>query len=75
MRKPSVKKLENDPGMVYVNEVIAYYRSSLMASMTMHETQLEEAREKYMKLIQLKESRNFYPDANSTMRVTYGTVQ
>lgn len=73
--KPSVKKLENDPGMVYVNEVIAYFRSSLMASMTMHESQLEEAREKYMKLIQLKESRNFYPDANSTMRVTYGTVQ
>ncbi len=75
LSKPKLNTLDKDPGMVYVLSVIQLLRSKLMAASAQQGGNLEVAREKYMKLLQLKETRNFYPDANFTMRVTYGTVK
>jgi len=75
LAKPSMKAIEKDPGMIYVNSLIELFRSELNSASGSRQLQLDELRTKYMKLLQLKETRNFYPDANFTMRVTYGTVQ
>jgi hypothetical protein len=74
--KISQKKLAKDPGLMYIASVIGMYRSEVMAADQMKAMSLEECRELYMQALQEKEStKNFYPDANFTMRVTYGTVQ
>lgn len=74
LNKPKKKSYDRDPGIMYVSSMIDLYRS-YMAAGGMKDAALAEAREKYMQLIQMKETQNFYPDANSTMRVTYGTVK
>lgn len=75
LAKPSLKVLQKDPGVMYINSVINVYRSKLQMSMMMMGGTVDPLREAYVAMLQEKESgKNFYPDANSTMRVTYGTV-
>ncbi|HOF45678.1 MAG TPA: S46 family peptidase [Bacteroidales bacterium] len=74
LQKPSAKIYDNDP-------IIQYYSSMItLIFLTQHEyfnftKKLETPRRKY--LAAMKEMKNdtpLYPDANSTMRFTYGTV-
>ena len=74
LQKPSAKIYDNDP-------IIQYYSSMItLIFLTQHEyfnftKKLETPRRKY--LASMKEMKNdtpLYPDANSTMRFTYGTV-
>lgn len=74
LNKPNKKAFDKDPGVLYVTSLINLYRSYTV-ELSNKESNLAAAREKYMEMLQMKESNNFYPDANSTMRVTYGTVK
>jgi len=68
--------LEKDPGMMYLNSLIRAYRSSLQPRLAARQGTLDEQKEIYFRLLQEKENaKKFYPDANFTMRLTYGTVQ
>lgn len=70
------KKLDKDPIFaltmniidVYNNEIIPLYYAAAEAG--------DEAERLYMKgLMEMQTERNFYPDANFTMRLTYGSVE
>lgn len=75
LKKPSAKAVEKDPGMAYVYSIINCFRSSIMANQAAFDSELSAIRKKYLKAIEFKSEREFYPDANFTLRVTYGTVQ
>lgn len=76
LKKPTQKALDKDPGMIYVNGLIDIFRSKLQAAQGMRDAELEKLRELYVQALREKDaSKTFYPDANFTMRLTYGTVQ
>jgi hypothetical protein len=73
--KPSLKTLEKDAGIAYVESIISLFRT-IQPGLGMQQMQLASERELYMEALrEQSNSKNFYPDANFTMRVTYGTVK
>jgi hypothetical protein len=76
LKKPSQKVLDKDPGMIYVTSLIDMFRSKIQMAQMQRESELSELKGLFMQAIQEKETdKTFYPDANSTMRITYGTVK
>ncbi|MCS6981698.1 MAG: S46 family peptidase, partial [Flavobacteriales bacterium] len=75
LEKPTATTLRNDPGFKYVKDVIALYMANM--GVLGSDEQAEQAlMAEYMKGIrEFQKDKFLYPDANSTMRFTYGTVQ
>ena len=73
LQKP--KKLDKDPIFTLANNIIESYGS--LYERYEEAQNLGNAGERlYMKgLMEMQQDRNFYPDANFTMRLTYGTVE
>lgn len=73
--KPKMKTLQNDPILSILNEGITIYQQKVMASTMQFQGQIEGLRQLYIEgMREMKDGKMFYPDANSTMRVTYGKV-
>ena len=76
LKKPKQKTLDKDPGVLYVNSLIEMFRNELQPGQMQRDNALSEVRGLYLQALQEKEaSKTFYPDANFTMRLTYGTVK
>lgn len=75
MQKPSLAVLQKDPGVQYaldVNEMFGQYIGAVRA-VNMKEEGLMKT---YVKgLREFKSNQFFYPDANSTMRISYGQIK
>lgn len=72
--KPSGKTLQADPGYKFLNSVIALYIANSGKSEAASES-YDELMTTYMAAIrEFKKEEMFYPDANSTLRLTYGSV-
>ncbi|MBP5642705.1 MAG: S46 family peptidase [Bacteroidales bacterium] len=74
-----VKKLEKDPAIVAANSMMDFYVENVMAKSRECNTKINNLRRVYMegqmKMIpEVYPERNLYPDANFTLRVTYGKV-
>lgn len=69
------KKLDKDPIFALSNNIINSY--NLLGAMYLKASaEGDEGERLYMKgLMEMQSERNFYPDANFTMRLTYGTVE
>ena len=73
LQKPSNKVLENDPARQYLNAVFQHLLMNLSAFDI--EEKLAVPRRTYIAALkEMKASTPMYPDANSTMRTTFGTV-
>ena len=78
--KPSkVKKLEKDPAVVAANSMMDFYIENVLPKSRECNTKINNLRRVYMegqmKMIpEVYPERNLYPDANFTLRVTYGKV-
>ncbi len=75
LREPNAKILEKDPGfiaMLSFNEKHNQIKEQINA----FEQKLLNGERLYMNglMVMLKDKKKFYPDANSTMRITYGKV-
>lgn len=71
---PNLKKLEKDPGFIAVNSFFDKL-GELRGEMMNYSEKIAEGSRIYLKgLIEMHPEKDFYPDANSTMRLTYGTV-
>lgn len=76
LNAPSMEALEADPILQYINEIVGIYRSKVGMSQLAFETQTDNLRKSYIAGMQeMHPDKEFYPDANSTMRLTYGTVR
>lgn len=75
LQNPNLKTLENDLGFQLTISTLSSARS-IWQEMAKAEDQQNEGYRKYIAgLREMMPNKAFYPDANSTMRMTYGTVQ
>ena len=78
--KPSkIKKLEKDPAIVAANSMMDFYIENVLAKSRECNTKINNLRRVYMegqmKMIpEVYPEKRLYPDANFTLRVTYGKV-
>ncbi|HYW97366.1 MAG TPA: S46 family peptidase, partial [Bacteroidales bacterium] len=71
---PSAKVLEKDPGFRASMSFLSVY-FAIRDQETDFDAKVEEGRRLWIEgLRQMKTDRKFYPDANSTLRLTYGTT-
>jgi len=71
----AIKKLEQDPILVYFNQFMELYRVNIMPESGRIRSELNRNYKTYMAaLLEMEEDRLLYPDANFTMRITYGKV-
>lgn len=74
LNKPSLKVYEADPVVNYFKAVISLIFQT-QATYTDFTSKMETPRRKYMAALkEMEAGKPMYPDANSTMRCTYGTV-
>ncbi len=71
------KKLSKDPAFKIATSLYNHYRTVIYGKYWGLEDELDALDRSYMKAIMevLPDYRNYYPDANSTLRLTYGQVQ
>jgi hypothetical protein len=76
LNAPSLDQLKADPIMQYLNSMIQVFRGKVGLNNLAFETQIDNLRKSYLAgMMEMHPDKNFYPDANSTMRITYGTVE
>ena len=70
------KKLDKDPIFALTMNIIEMYNDVVIPLYLEASEAGDEAERLYIKgLMEMQPERNFYPDANFTMRLTYGTVE
>ncbi len=75
IRKPSLKILENDPALQAAISVLDVYRN-VYYSEAAYDVIYDKGHRLYIAGLQeMHANRKLYPDANSTMRLTYGKVR
>jgi hypothetical protein len=75
VKHPTRKVLEKDPAFQAARSALETYRQ-VYVHLSSFDNNYEKGSRLYIAgLIEMKPDRKFYPDANSTMRLTYGTVQ
>jgi hypothetical protein len=76
LEKPNVKKLRKDPMYKLMASFINNYRSAIAPQMSASDESLAKAKRLYVKgLMEMNSNKAYASDANSTMRMTYGTVK
>lgn len=76
LAKPDLKKLKNDPAYAFINAFYDNYNELIKPHIDEFNTTNEVKGSRYMKaLMEMQPNKNFYPDANSTLRLTYGNVK
>lgn len=73
--KPSEKMLKDDPAIKMVNELVDLYTNNYLMNYLSVNNSITEYHGKYVAAMkEWKKDQVLYPDANSTMRMTYGKV-
>jgi hypothetical protein len=69
------KKIIKDPAYKIASEIITFYEEDIKLEREMLTRQLDSMQRVYMKAqMEMEPEKRFYPDANFTLRVTYGYV-
>lgn len=72
---PSLEKMNADPAVQYALSFVNNYEGNYKPKQETFTKTREGLNRQYIKgLMQQNQGKLFYPDANSTMRITYGTV-
>ncbi len=74
LRKPSVKKFSKDPAVGAMMQLLTLYRNTLTALDVIDEKLVNANRLYIQGLREMNPVKPFYPDANTTMRVSFGKV-
>ncbi|TGE16397.1 S46 family peptidase [Hymenobacter elongatus] len=73
--KGNLRVLRDDPATQLANAIITHYRAAILPAYTTHTDNIALLQRTYVAgLRQMHTDRKFYPDANSTLRVSYGQV-
>ena len=74
LAKPNLKKLQKDPAFLTYNSFMDSFKK-LQATRQQLETRNRTANRLFVAALrEMEPNKSFYPDANSTMRLTYGKV-
>ncbi len=72
----NVKKLQNDPAFVAYQSIIGFYRDHVYPSLASITEDNQRLQRIYMKgQMEMQPEKRFSPDANFTLRVTYGKIE
>lgn len=72
---PQAKDIEKDPLVNLYGKLLQHYRSSYIPKYRQAQSQKSDQLQLYMEgLRKWKEDQKFYPNANSTMRISYGKI-
>jgi len=72
---PTLKQLNADPAVQYAMSFVRNYEQNYMPKIDAFNMEKKELSKQYVKgMMKMREGRLFYPDANSTMRISYGKV-
>lgn len=75
LKNPNLKQLNNDPAIQYAFNFMRNYQQNYQPKIRAFSEKKQELAKDYIKgLMEWKKNRLFYPDANSTMRISYGRV-
>ena len=70
-----VASLKSEPALELYKTLIQHYQTSVQQKYNEIQTELNQLQRIYMKAqMEVMKEKKFYPDANSTLRVTYGKV-
>jgi hypothetical protein len=79
LNKPAaeaVKEIENIQAVKLYNDLLKSYQSNIQSTLNELQAQLNKHNRSYMQAqMEVFKEKAFYPDANSTLRVTYGNVK
>jgi len=71
----SYKKIVKDPAFIMANDLITFYETKIKTQRAAYNYRLDSLQRIYMKAqMEMQPDQRFYPDANFTLRVTYGNV-
>ncbi len=69
------KKLNNDPAIKVYQSIISFYRNDVYDNISTLNDSINNMRRLYMRgQMEMQPEKHFYPDANFTLRVTYGKI-
>jgi hypothetical protein len=76
MKNPTAVALEKDPGFACMTSILGDFRRDVGPTLGALFGKLEQTNELHLKgILEQRSNQVLYPDANFTMRLTYGTVQ
>jgi len=76
MKKPSAKTLSKDPAYSAINSILDHYNANFRAEIVKINSEQAKYNRLYLAgLREMQPDRKFAPDANSTMRLSYGKVK
>ncbi|RAU82644.1 serine protease [Pontibacter arcticus] len=76
LKNPTQKKLEADPAFAIVNSILENYLTTIKPKLDEANAKLATANRLYVAGVRLMNpDKVFYPDANSTLRLSYGSVK
>jgi len=74
--KPNLKKLKKDDAYILSTSIITNYMANWRVKANAADLQLSRLQRLWVEgLREMSPDKNFYPDANSTIRLTYGTIK
>jgi len=72
----NAEKWKKDPVYQWIEQVFSYYQTHLILPYQTYQTKSKQLRKQYIQILKAYYSdKPFYPDANFTLRLTYGTVK
>jgi hypothetical protein len=74
LAKPNLKKLQNDPALLTYTSFMDGFKKLQAANQLLSARNKKAQRLFVAALREMEPTKSFYPDANSTMRMTYGKV-
>lgn len=75
LKNPTLSEMDSDPAVQYALSFVKNYTDNYEPVYDAYAEKKEELKKEYIRgLMEMKKGELFYPDANSTMRITYGQV-
>jgi len=72
---PNIRKLKKDPFYIFMGDLIKYYFTELKPVYDDASQEIGKKHKLYMQALrEWQSNKTFYPDANSTLRISYGKV-
>lgn len=75
LKNPKLEQIENDPAYIYTQSFVKNFTEKYAPKIETFNNEKKDLHRRYVKgLMKMNPGKKMYPDANSTMRVTYGKV-
>ncbi|HRG60159.1 MAG TPA: S46 family peptidase [Bacteroidia bacterium] len=76
LSKPNAKSFDKDPLVIFTNELNQFSSATINPAQQKYNSQTDRLKRIYLEgLMKFEKDNKFYPDANSTERLTYGNVK